>query len=367
MSASRRICSATDARSQGEELSSGPRRPTPNEVPPLDVMMVWHTCMLNPRIYYEDCIRKLPTLLRVGSFPLMQLAGTTDRETLLPHPPVESRAAAFSSFTSQPFDPPMNTTAEDTAVIFCPTCSQPSTVPWITFKADGYAQRDFAYVCHSRQFVFSRETLGVTKFFEDMEKCIFNPNNYFMANTLVDYQSGVPVDRKWSKALSKLILNSYRGDLKPAPPENRGKQIGWTMKSVEGYCRAGFMFGPNKPTDSTPRAPHLIDLRKAYCSDIGHRPGMAYPSATFRKLKDIIGIVPDHDDKVSQETLSDAYDKTAEAWKSLEVAQDSNRSFWPLSKKGKSKALTDTPFENARPDLISASDEAAQQNASFRT
>lgn len=49
-----------------ESKESKPRVLKPNEVPPLDVMMVWHTYMLNPRTYHEDCIRKLPGLLRMG-------------------------------------------------------------------------------------------------------------------------------------------------------------------------------------------------------------------------------------------------------------------------------------------------------------
>ncbi|KAG8914658.1 hypothetical protein FRC00_011744 [Tulasnella sp. 408] len=250
-----------------EELGEGtPRILGSDEVPPLDVMMVWHTYMLNPRSYYEDCIRKLPGLLRIGyvaaetaleelahphrplhrSFPLMQLAGSVARDTLHPHPPSEGRVAAFNSFTGQPFDPPIDTTSEDTVVVFCPSCSQPNTIPWITYKGDGYAQRGFSCGCNSCQFLFSRE-------------------------------------------------------------------------------------------------------------------------------------VPDHDDKVSQGALSDAYDKTAEAWKarfgvpysvcgclppikSLEVpGSDSRGSFWSFSKKGKAKAQEKPKFENPRPDLISVADEAAEQ------
>ncbi|KAG9024431.1 hypothetical protein FS837_005368, partial [Tulasnella sp. UAMH 9824] len=84
---------------QEEVLGDAPKVLAPNEVPPLDVTMVWHTYMLNPRTYYEDCLRKLPGLLRIGSFPLMQLAGSMDHETLLPHPPSEGRVSAFSTFT----------------------------------------------------------------------------------------------------------------------------------------------------------------------------------------------------------------------------------------------------------------------------
>ncbi|KAG8914659.1 hypothetical protein FRC00_011745, partial [Tulasnella sp. 408] len=246
------------------ELGEGtPRVLAPNEVPPLDVVMVWHTYMLNPRSYYEDCIRKLPGLLRIGSFPLMQLAGSIDKEALLPHLPSESRVAAFSSFTGQPFDPPTNTTSEDTVVVFCPSCSQPNTIPWITFKGDGYAQRGFSCACKSCQFTFSWETLGVRKFYEDMEKCIASPEKYFIANTIVDYQTGVPVDKRWSKALSSIVLCNHEGNVKAASPEKRGKQIGWTMKHVEAYCRPVMMYLQNRPHISTPRG--LSIILSAYC------------------------------------------------------------------------------------------------------
>lgn len=39
---------------------------TPLEVPPLDAMMVWHTYMLNPTVYHEDCLRKFQGLYKIG-------------------------------------------------------------------------------------------------------------------------------------------------------------------------------------------------------------------------------------------------------------------------------------------------------------
>lgn len=42
-----------------------------------------------------------------------------------------------------------------------------------------------------------------------------------------------------------------------------------------------------------------------------------YSSTHSRKLYTIIGIVPDHDDKVAEGALSTAYDETAAAWKVL--------------------------------------------------
>lgn len=59
---------------ENENSESGVHTLKPDEYPPLDVMMVWHTYMLNPRTYYEDCLRRLRGLLQVGQVaaPLKQ-------------------------------------------------------------------------------------------------------------------------------------------------------------------------------------------------------------------------------------------------------------------------------------------------------
>lgn len=54
-----------------EEASAGQPPPSdgfldPDRIPPLDVIMVWHTYLLNPSDYYEDCLRLHRGLLRIG-------------------------------------------------------------------------------------------------------------------------------------------------------------------------------------------------------------------------------------------------------------------------------------------------------------
>ncbi|KAG8971610.1 hypothetical protein FRC05_010956 [Tulasnella sp. 425] len=389
---------------EGQEDEEGGRgQLRPNEVPPLDVMMVWHTYMLNPRTYYEDCLRKLPGLLRIGSFPLVQLVSSIDQETLLPHPPSNGRVSAFTSFTGQPFEPPINTTSEET-------------------------------------------TLGMRKFFEDLERFMVDTKRNFMANTVLDYQTGLPTDSNISNLLCLQYLRLREG-MNPIRPESLGKQIGWTFQALEAYCRKGLMARRDKPHIGTPRqlnillAPYRnpglasLDLASAVIRQMGFiekmvnlgftEPGRweedndtltrcvvryhhfldlmsAMPGNfvvptldidlawhthqllcdSYRKLKDIIGIVPDHDDKVGQGALSTAYEKTAEGWKerfgvpysvcgclppinTLDIAEGGSSSggFSLFSKKGKSKAAPapEKPITNPRPDLIATSNDAEGQ------
>lgn len=85
--------------------------------------------------------------LTFSSFPLLQLCSTIDIETLLPHPPAESRAAAFKSFTGEPFDPPTRTNLEDKVTVYCPSCAAALSVPWLSHNGNGYAQRAWSARC----------------------------------------------------------------------------------------------------------------------------------------------------------------------------------------------------------------------------
>ncbi|KAG8905515.1 hypothetical protein FRB99_008774 [Tulasnella sp. 403] len=344
-----------------------------DECPPLDVMMVWHTYMLNPRTYYEDCLRMNRGLLKIGSFPLGRMATTIDSKTLLPYPPEESRATLFSSFTGESFDPPLQTTLEDVVTLQCPVCSALTAAPWITREGTGYAQRKFAATCSARPCgrSFDRETLGVRKFYEDMEKCMAEPDKYFLANTLVDHFTGTPV-RRDSQSFNTLIFRSEaHKNLVPMRPGYAGMRFGWGLEDVGTFLRASSI--PSAALNLIQSAychpgPFSMDLASAvlrqmnfiekmvgfgwtesgrfdednvtltrcvvryhaFLDLINATPGkFVVPTLdidlawhthqlrclSYRKLLEIIGTIPDHDDKVSQDTLSSSYDYTAEIWK----------------------------------------------------
>ncbi|KAG9002556.1 hypothetical protein FRB95_008453 [Tulasnella sp. JGI-2019a] len=101
---------------------------SPDEYPPIDVMMVWYTYMLSPRTYHEDCLRVHNGLQQIGSFPLLQFCSTIDPETLLPRLPTESRSTAFMSSTGESFEPPLFTALEDKITVNCPACSIPLSI-----------------------------------------------------------------------------------------------------------------------------------------------------------------------------------------------------------------------------------------------
>ncbi|KAG9036597.1 hypothetical protein FRB95_008431 [Tulasnella sp. JGI-2019a] len=406
---------------------------TPEEFPSIDVMMVWHTYMLSPRTYYEDCLRMHHGLQQIEAFPLLQMCSTIDAETLLPHPATESRSTAFVSSTGEPFDPPFSTTLDDRIGICCPGCSALLSIPWLSADGKGYAQRGFVARCNidgGCRMEFSRETLAVRKFYEDMERCIKKPEKYFLANTLVDYHTGMPMP-DLAKALTSIVLRPNVTSLQK--PEVYGKEYGWKLENVEAFLREGFLGKRNKPIHATPKAlslilapyynsgPFSMDLASAVLRQMSFIEKMVnlgwtedgrfeedgdtltrcvvryhafldlmastsgkfiVPTldidlvwhthqlfcSSYRKLHSIMGVVPDHDDKITQGAISTAYDQTAEAWKDRfsvpysvcgcppPVKGSSGGTFKSLfSRKGKSKAPP-TTINNTRPDLVSVDD-----------
>ncbi|KAG8988760.1 hypothetical protein FRB93_004002 [Tulasnella sp. JGI-2019a] len=415
-----------------EEMDTGTAqadgRLDPDRVPPLDVILVWHTYMLNPLDYHEDCLRLHPGLLGIGSFPLLQLAVLIDSETLEPHPPTESQGAAWRSFTNESFDPPLTTTANETCALHCPNCYTRNTVNWLTPTGHGYGQRGFAVTCHQCEMPFGRETLGVGRFFADMGRCITDPGRHFLAKTLVDRATGMPSSDLAEKYTS--ILLNLKNNPRPQSVDELGRRHGWRVYSMEKIFRAGFMSRMDNPGLDTPRpvqivlsayrnvGPFSIDLASAVMRQMSFVDKMVsfgwteqgrfeddkdtlarcvsryhafldlmvltpgnfvvptldidlawHTHQLLRKsywdLFNLMGTVPDHDDKVNETAIAEAYDLTAEAWKSKFGVPYSVCGCLPpsaskgvggsnlFSFKGKAKASIEKPITNPRPDLIS--------------
>lgn len=102
---------------------------TPNNVPPIDVVMVWHTHFLNPRHYLSDCVRFGKLYLWEG-FPWDAVNQCIDAD--LEFRPPAYAAANWTDLTSEPW---ANEEASDDIILPCPTCHKPYTHPWTTVGA----------------------------------------------------------------------------------------------------------------------------------------------------------------------------------------------------------------------------------------
>ncbi|OSX64414.1 hypothetical protein POSPLADRAFT_1032777 [Postia placenta MAD-698-R-SB12] len=143
------------------------------DFPPLDVLMVWHAYMLNPRWYAEDCER-LPLLA--------SLKGLGDR--LLPavpwilvkieigdpttYHPSGPRETSWAARTGMPWDPFEASREMIHRRMKCPKCHKEVETPYLTPEGTGYAQRKFAVACSSCRLLITKEGLGLAKFADDL-------------------------------------------------------------------------------------------------------------------------------------------------------------------------------------------------------
>lgn len=100
---------------------------TADMLPPVDVLMVWHAFMLNPRNYLEDCIRfTLPDLWATGMpWKTVNAAIDTSFKYNVPNEGKKRFVAATGQKWSNAEDP-------QTKTLFCPRCTQQLAIPWTT-------------------------------------------------------------------------------------------------------------------------------------------------------------------------------------------------------------------------------------------
>ena len=140
----------------------------PERLPPLDVLMVWHAYMLNPRDFLEDCLRHQRLGLWHAGFPL-----TAFRKCVVDNqfePPAAAREY-FAKRTGREWENERDKNKE----IKCPACAAAVRVPWTTTKGPGNLCRDgagftdpnFAQPCPQCTFAITHAALRVARFHED--------------------------------------------------------------------------------------------------------------------------------------------------------------------------------------------------------
>jgi hypothetical protein len=147
------------------------------KLPPLDVLMVWHAHMLNPRIYLEDSIRYTNHKLWRTSFPWEAVYASINNETFeyIPEDTTTLKQSTGEEWDSLP--------GKDLKEIRCPKCIRVHNVPWtqpprISGSAaleayltgdTGFAGSAFQHNCTFCDLTITHEKLRVGKFCDDGE------------------------------------------------------------------------------------------------------------------------------------------------------------------------------------------------------
>lgn len=141
-----------------------------------DVLMVWHTHMLNPRAYLQDCMRAGRGRLWHHGMPWDLINEAIDTSFTYSVP--DEVKAIWVSKTNRPW---VNTDDAEVKSLQCPMCSIPTTIPWTTCGAEesdkqasatslvgqGFGDGDLNFACHACGGVINRKLLSVAKFCSD--------------------------------------------------------------------------------------------------------------------------------------------------------------------------------------------------------
>jgi hypothetical protein len=148
-------------------------------LPPLDILMVWHSYLLNPRIYFEDCLRLSRYELWRTPFPWKAINGAIDNETYVYTAPQE----AIDTFKESPSIQWHSQDDDRQKSVLCPKCLDRVQVPWtrppvitgpeaIESYLDndtGFASQHFHEPCPQCYFDITHEKLRVGKFINDVK------------------------------------------------------------------------------------------------------------------------------------------------------------------------------------------------------
>ncbi|KAH8813048.1 hypothetical protein F5884DRAFT_879283 [Xylogone sp. PMI_703] len=171
----------------------------PAMLPPLDVLMVWHAFMLNPRNYLEDCIRFGLKDLWATGLPWKAVNAVIDTNFNY-SPPVEAQTR-FTEHVGLHWD---NAKDSLTKTLPCPGCSAQLEVPWTTcglsdkpsakelseLYGTGYGDRDFSYACNKCGIEVTHPLLRVAKFRKETENLLLH--NWPLGGTILSPQTGQP-------------------------------------------------------------------------------------------------------------------------------------------------------------------------------
>ena len=142
--------------------------------------MVWHSYMLNPRDFLEDCIRYQKLNFWNGGLPWALINSCIDNNSFEYSTGDEARHV-FESKTGYAWDSLDDSPNLD---MECPSCSRPVSVPWTTCTADstwtdrsgvigqGFSEKQFLARCHFCNILIDHDLLRAQKFRKDVQRLL---------------------------------------------------------------------------------------------------------------------------------------------------------------------------------------------------
>ncbi|KAG0634020.1 hypothetical protein HOY80DRAFT_912777, partial [Tuber brumale] len=227
------------AREEGEEgmsnKGSGVKVLPRDLLPPLDVLMVWHSYMLNPRRYNEDCIWFGMSAMMNAAFPYEYIHEAIDADKWDYKLPGHA-TRYWERISSQAPDileeilwksPPKR-------LIECPTCAREIDVFICEVESEkrkhGWVSEEFAIDCGGCGMGITMESLCAEKFRKDIKSLIECGGCFRMRITSFDLQGATYLHP--SSPTSFDVLNSLNALIRTTFPEPPTIQSHPTLASI---------------------------------------------------------------------------------------------------------------------------------------
>ncbi|KAL0780689.1 hypothetical protein CaCOL14_002024 [Colletotrichum acutatum] len=169
-------------------------------LPPLDVLLVWHAHMLNPRLYLEDCLRYGHNSFWAAGIP-WSIINTAVIGPTFDYVVSDACKAHWEANTNLAW---RNEDDPDAKDVPCPACSKFVPIPWTTcglppgysvakqldVVGQGLADGRLAHACPSCGIKITHESLRAAKFRDDIQASIHS--NHAIPGTILDLDTGLP-------------------------------------------------------------------------------------------------------------------------------------------------------------------------------
>ncbi|KAK0189741.1 hypothetical protein F5146DRAFT_1052324 [Armillaria mellea] len=133
-------------------------------LPPVDVIMVWHAYLLNPARYSEDSLRNEHIKILAGTGDWFQDLTCYSIDS----PPSDAHVQAWLQKTHLPYDPFESALVLTHREIACPQCLMKVNVRLVDSKGTGYLQQLFMTRCTGCSLAITKERLVFHKLAMDL-------------------------------------------------------------------------------------------------------------------------------------------------------------------------------------------------------
>ncbi|KAM6525731.1 hypothetical protein FALCPG4_011265 [Fusarium falciforme] len=168
-------------------------------LPPLDVLMVLHTHMLNPRLFLEDCMRYGAREFWAAGMPWEMINAAIDKN--FNYIQSEEKKSIWSAMCTRNWNNTQDTLHK---LMDCPSCRASNAIPWTTCGVDevpadndrdglvgtGYADGNFSFDCTVCGININHDVLCVNRFLKDCAHLL--ESDCPIRGTILNIETGCP-------------------------------------------------------------------------------------------------------------------------------------------------------------------------------